>query len=136
MIPATFPEQNIVIGYGQAEYESLPAHISKDHEGRVTFCMRLTEAEIEEIVRTKTIWLQQLTLRGPFQPIALSTQKPELKMTPQHNAYTQPRKVKPGCEHRLGCACDAPYWLRQSTPAEQAFEKAIQPRFECKDASA
>ena len=36
------------------------------------------------------------------------------------DAYRYPQKVSPGCQHQLGCKCDPPFWLRESTPAEEA----------------
>jgi hypothetical protein len=39
------------------------------------------------------------------------------------DAYQQPQQVRPGCQHQLGCKCMPPYWLRASTPAEEAREK-------------
>jgi hypothetical protein len=39
------------------------------------------------------------------------------------DAFTQPQQVRPGCQHQLGCKCVPPYWLRPSTPAEEAREK-------------
>lgn len=36
------------------------------------------------------------------------------------DAYARARRVQPGCQHNLGC--EAPYWLRDSTPVEQARE--------------
>lgn len=41
--------------------------------------------------------------------------KPEPRML---DAYRYPRRIQPGCQHQLGCKCDAPYWLREPTPAE------------------
>lgn len=38
------------------------------------------------------------------------------------DAYSQPRVEKPGCQHRLGCKCDVPYHLRESTLVEQDRE--------------
>ena len=38
------------------------------------------------------------------------------------DAYTRARRVSPGCQHNLGCKCEPPYWLRDSTPVEQARE--------------
>lgn len=76
MIPTNFPEANSVLGYAQDDYEPLPAHISN---GRVTFCCRLSPAELKELHETGVLWLQQLTFGSPFQPISLSTQKPDLK---------------------------------------------------------
>lgn len=77
MIPVKFPGHNKVLAANQDEYEPLPVH----HEvstGVVTCCFRLSPTELEEIARTKTLWIQQLTFNQPFQPIALSTREPEL----------------------------------------------------------
>lgn len=43
------------------------------------------------------------------------------------DAYRFPQKVAPGCTHQLACKCDPPYWLRASTPAEEAHEAKMQP---------
>lgn len=76
MIPVRFPEANTLLGQEQSEYEPLPCYRFGDREGRVVCCFRLSPAELEEIARTRTIWMQQLTFGMPFQPIALSTQRP------------------------------------------------------------
>lgn len=34
------------------------------------------------------------------------------------DAFSQPRRVNPGCQHGLGCGCDIPHHLRPSTPIE------------------
>lgn len=39
------------------------------------------------------------------------------------DAFSKPQQVRPGCQHQLGCKCVPPYWLRASTPAEEAREK-------------
>lgn len=77
MIPVSFPQENAVLGYGQDEYQPLPVHLTSSPDGRMTMCFRLSPAEIEEIVRTKTLWVMQLTFGHSFQPIACSTQRPE-----------------------------------------------------------
>jgi len=41
----------------------------------------------------------------------------------ERNAYTEPRRIVPGCQHMLGCKCDAPYWLREPTRREINFEQ-------------
>lgn len=76
MIPANFPEANLVLGYQQDEYEPLPVHSA---HGRMTFCCRLSPAELKELNETGLLWFTQLTFGSPFQPISLSTQKPVLK---------------------------------------------------------
>lgn len=42
------------------------------------------------------------------------------------DAYRFPQKVAPGCTHQLACKCDPPYWLRTSSPTEEAHEAKIQ----------
>lgn len=77
MIPVKFPEANAVLAANQDDYEPLPVHrFPDDPQGRVAMCFRLSPAELEEIARTKTLWIQQLTFGQAFQPIALSTQRP------------------------------------------------------------
>ena len=76
MIPVQFPEANAVLARDQDEYEPLPIHRFYDAEGRIAMCFRLSPAEIEEIMRTKTLWIQQLTFGHAFQPIACSIQRP------------------------------------------------------------
>lgn len=41
------------------------------------------------------------------------------------NAYVNARRVQPGCEHRLGCKCDPPFWLRDRTEPEKEFELRV-----------
>lgn len=41
------------------------------------------------------------------------------------NSYTEPRVVRPGCQHNLGCKCQVPYWLRPSTPEEERQEALL-----------
>lgn len=35
-----------------------------------------------------------------------------------YDAFRQPREIRPGCVHMLGCRCTAPFWLREPTKAE------------------
>lgn len=35
------------------------------------------------------------------------------------DGYRYPRKVVEGCQHRLGCRCDPPMWLREPSAAER-----------------
>jgi hypothetical protein len=75
MIPVQFPEANMVLAMEQDEYE--PLSVYRWPDGRVACCFRLTDAELQEITRTRTVWLQQLTFGGRFAPIALSVLRPE-----------------------------------------------------------
>lgn len=80
MIPAPFPEANVLLAMGQEEYEPMHVHLEADTTERcMTACFRLSDAEIDELVRTRTLWIRQLTFGRGYAPIALSTQKPLLK---------------------------------------------------------
>jgi hypothetical protein len=77
MIPVQFPQANAVLARDQDEYEPMPIHVfAGDPQGRVAFCCRLSDAEIAEVVATRSLWIQQLTFGKPFQPIALTTHRP------------------------------------------------------------
>jgi hypothetical protein len=78
MIPVAFPESNAVLARDQGEYEPLAVYIFPNHDltGRIACCFRLSDAEIAEIVRTRTLWVQQLTFGRRFQPIGLSVSRP------------------------------------------------------------
>lgn len=76
MIPVQFPESNAVLARDQGEYEPLPVFLFGDAEGRIAFCCRLSDHEIAQIVATRTLWFQQLTFGRPFQPVAMSTERP------------------------------------------------------------
>lgn len=81
MIPVQFPQANLVLGMGQDQYEPLPVHVApNDPRGQVVFCMRLSPAELEEIARTGTLWISQLTFGQTFQPIALETRSPFVEL--------------------------------------------------------
>lgn len=78
MIAVQFPESNVVLAANQDEYEPLPVKVYRnDPYGRVACCFRLSDAELDEIVRTRTIWHVQLTFGKSFQPVQLSTSRPD-----------------------------------------------------------
>jgi hypothetical protein len=77
MIPVHFPQANHILAMNQDDYEPLAVYRHEDAHGRVSFCMRLSPLEIEEVSRTRTLWIQQLTFGNSFQPIALSSVRPE-----------------------------------------------------------
>ena len=78
MKPVEFKEQNVVFGKGQPESQDLPAYLNRTKEtGEAVTCWEISDEELEEIVKTKRIWLNQLTFHSPFQPIAPSISKPD-----------------------------------------------------------
>lgn len=72
-----FKEVNVRIAEEQEEYQTLPAYYNKK-EGSMTFGFKLTPKELEEVNRTGTIFIKQLTFGNPLQPIGTSCIKDEL----------------------------------------------------------
>lgn len=70
MKPIEFKGQNLVFGANQPEYQPLPA--LKLHDGQVITCWQLTDEELEEVIKNKCIYLQQMTFNTPLQPVYLS----------------------------------------------------------------
>lgn len=73
MKPVKFPGQNIVFGEGQPEYQPLPALKVPGPQGEVITCWELSNEEVEIIVRSKRLYLSQLTFNKPIQPVLLMT---------------------------------------------------------------
>ena len=94
MKPVTFEGQNIVLGKGQPEYMELPALRCGDAEGTVWACWELDEADIADLVRTKKLWVGQLTFRQPFSPQMVSAVMPGEVSVATHKAR-QASKVTP-----------------------------------------
>lgn len=69
MKPIEFPGVNITLAKDQPEYQPLPAMRLEDGYGSVITCWELTDEEIETIVRSKRLYLKQLTFGSPLQPI-------------------------------------------------------------------
>jgi len=69
-----FKEQTVIFAKNQPEYNPLPAHVSE--HGRVTCCWKLSDEELEEVIKTKCIWHQIDTFRSLLQPQLLTTEKP------------------------------------------------------------
>lgn len=77
LTPVRFVEANSILALGQDEYEPIAAHRHMDRDGTVTVCFRLSDAEVLDIVSTRTIWAQQKVFGGNFQPLRLTTVRPE-----------------------------------------------------------
>jgi len=72
-----FPEVNLRIAEDQDEYMTLPAYMNP-HEGSITSCFELDDDEIEEIVKSKKLFIKVLNFGQPMQPISLSVIKEHL----------------------------------------------------------
>lgn len=69
MKPIHFPGVNIVFGKDQPEYQPLPAMRFEDGHGSVITCWELTDEEIETLIKTRRLYLKQLTFGQPLQPL-------------------------------------------------------------------
>lgn len=69
MKPIDFPGVNFTFAKDQPEYQPLPVMYLQDQEGSVISCWELTDEEIETIVKSKRLYLKQLTFYKPLQPI-------------------------------------------------------------------
>jgi len=79
MRPLEFKEQNVVFAKDQPQYQPLPAlRVPDDDQGRVITCWKLSEAEFQQIAKTRVVWLQQLTFNANLQPLYLTTNVKEL----------------------------------------------------------
>lgn len=79
MIPVEFREQNYV--YGENQEGVLPLPVLRDQEGQVVSCWELSEEELQEIIRTKKLWVCVHTYNAPLQPIAVFGKKSDIIVT-------------------------------------------------------
>lgn len=66
MIPVQFEGANLTLGKDQPEYLPLPCMFTND--GIVVSAWKLSDDELEVLMKTKTVWLSQLTFGQPLQP--------------------------------------------------------------------
>lgn len=76
MKPVAFEGQNIVLGKGQPQYMELPALRCDDPSGTVWACWELDEADIADLIKSKKLWVGQLTFRQSFSPQIVSSVMP------------------------------------------------------------
>lgn len=69
MQPIEFPGSNVVFGKDQPEYRQLPALALQDKNGIVITCWEFTDEEVEEIIKTKKMYIQQMTFNKGIQPL-------------------------------------------------------------------
>lgn len=78
MDPISFPEVNTVFGEGQPEYRPFPTHHTKNQEGQIIACWKLSFRERLKILFTGKMWHSIYTFYGPLQPQLLAVDKPEM----------------------------------------------------------
>lgn len=92
-----FPQRNLMLAEEQAQYETLPVFVEmkvidvptayKDRFNKpitkekavpwlMTACFELTDAEIEEMTKTRKLWYRQLVFGNNFQPVFMNTRNP------------------------------------------------------------
>jgi hypothetical protein len=67
--PVRFPQVNVVFGKNQEGVKPLPAHMENVAHGPVHTLWELDDDEIEEITRTRQVWVTVLTHGQPLQPL-------------------------------------------------------------------
>lgn len=76
-----FPETNLVVAENQEEFETIYTHHGKTPDPQdwpvFTVCMELTDDEVQELVKTKKIWYQQIGTQ--VAPFSLHITKPHLE---------------------------------------------------------
>ena len=101
MNPVHFEGVNMVIAENQPPYTPLPVRFLGTNMGICISCWELTDEEIAAIVNTRRIWGSHLTFNSPFQPLALSTDRPNWE-----GVATPPLTCDHGCplgEHCPQC---------------------------------
>lgn len=74
--PIRFPQTNVVFGKDQEGVLPLPAHVENLAHRPVHTLWELDDDEIEEIIRTRSIWVTVLTHGRALQPLMLGTASP------------------------------------------------------------
>lgn len=62
----------MVLGKDQPQYQPLPVFRDDGQEGSMVQCWELNDEEIAELIRTRRIWISQMTFGAPLQPISVS----------------------------------------------------------------
>lgn len=68
-----FPGCNVQLGKGQEEYFTLPAMHMQDEEGTIYTCWELSDEELEQVKKTKRVYVRNLTFNQGFSPINVMT---------------------------------------------------------------
>lgn len=106
MLPTNFEGANVVIAANQPPYYPLPVRFIGGDMGLAVSCWELTDEDLEMITRTKRIWASHLTFNHPFQPLGLSSDKPQWEgnSVPEAQCAHGVNKTEhcPGCEFEKG----------------------------------
>lgn len=67
MKPIKFKGHNIVVGENNKEYLPLPAQLFPD--GELITCWKFSNEEVENIIKSKCMYIRIYTFNNPMQPI-------------------------------------------------------------------
>lgn len=70
MKPVEFPGCNALYAESQPEYSPLPAFQSP--EGVVVSCWELSDEEVEMLIKTRRVYLSQMTFHENLQPVFMT----------------------------------------------------------------
>ena len=73
---ATFRFANIILNEDDEKYGALPAYVDDTKVGNFVTCWELTDEIINELIKTRRLYVHQLTFRGPIYPMILSVECP------------------------------------------------------------
>jgi hypothetical protein len=92
MKPVEFEGMTHIVGANQKQYNAIPVHKAKTKEGHVVTCWELTDAEVEELVKNKRLWIVNLTFGRPFMPMDVQVKSP-LEIVDEPEATGKPEDV-------------------------------------------
>lgn len=87
--PIPFEKQNVVIAKDQHPYLPLPGQMFGDAQGTLLTSWEVTDEDLEEIIRTRRVWVTTLTMGHPLQPFRLSSDEPVLERQPCVEFYDE-----------------------------------------------
>jgi hypothetical protein len=76
MSPIEFTGVNVIYAKDQPEY--LPLPVMKLQDGTVISCWQVTDEDLERIIKTRQVFVSQLTFNTPLQPLNVVTGLDEL----------------------------------------------------------
>lgn len=85
MTPIKFPQSNIIFAENQPEYLPLPGCITD--QGVVVTCWLLSQEEVNDLARSRMLWLGQLTFGEALQPQLPQVENPFNDPPPEVQLY-------------------------------------------------
>ena len=78
MKPVDFKGKNVTFAKNQDDYLPLPAYVGRDTNGNtcVVSCWEMSDVELQEVMKTKRVFVIILTYGKPLQPQNLEAYSP------------------------------------------------------------